>query len=41
MVRSCDEEFIRIHITKQYKDTIVDLIYIYVLRELLADHAFL
>lgn len=25
MVRSCDEEFIRIHITKQYKDTIVDL----------------
>lgn len=28
MVRSCDEEFIRIHITKQYKDTIVDLIYL-------------
>lgn len=28
MVRSCDEEFIWIHITKQYKDTIVDLIYL-------------
>lgn len=28
MVRSCDEEFIRIHITKQYTDTIVDLIYL-------------
>lgn len=28
MARSCDKEFIRIHITKQYKKTIRDLIYI-------------